>query len=77
MNEAQRTVANIALAALTQDHDQLARLINELPRRQVRDATAHALTLLVAGLKPCFTDDDWQGLIQDGRLALLDLEMEN
>jgi hypothetical protein len=72
----QQLVAGIAMAALTQDHQGLAQLINDCPADKVRDATAHALTVLVAGFRPSFTPHDWQDLINQARASLLLLELD-
>ncbi|MFE5629931.1 hypothetical protein [Streptomyces sp. NPDC056543] len=76
MTPEQRTVGDIAVAALAQDHEELCRLINDVHRRQVRDATASAMTLIVASLRNCFTEADWQAVVDGARLVLLELEME-
>jgi hypothetical protein len=72
----QQLVAGIAMAALTQDHDGLAALINDAPDDKVRDATAHALALIVAGMRSSFTGPDWTALINGARSALYELELE-
>ncbi|MBZ9638009.1 hypothetical protein [Streptomyces sp. PSKA30] len=76
MTEDQKTVAGLVMAALTEDHDGLAHLVNDLPNGKVRPASAHALTLLASIFRAVIAPDDWQALIQEARAsrALLDLD---
>ncbi|WP_432090393.1 hypothetical protein [Streptomyces sp. NRRL F-5630] len=76
LNDAQRTVGNLVLAALAGDRDDLARQINQLPEHQVRDATNQALALLADSFRQSIPPHEWQALLGEARGALLLLDLE-
>jgi hypothetical protein len=56
--------------------DDLVQLINQLPDDKVRDAGAHAPTLLANTFRNVISPDDWTELIQAARSELLALELD-
>jgi hypothetical protein len=77
VTEDQQTVAGLVMAALTCDHDGLAQLINQLPDDKVRDANAHALTLVASVFRSVIRPDDWTGLVEAARTELLTLQLDS
>lgn len=77
MTEDQRIVGGLVMAALTADHEGLARLVNDLPADKIRPAAAHALGLMANTFRSVIAPNDWQYLVNEARSALLELQLDN
>lgn len=76
MTPDQRLVADVAMAALTEDHEELADLVNNLTDDKTRPVAAHTLTFLVSIFRNIIDPADWQGLIDEAKASRLLLDLD-
>ena len=76
MNTDQLLISSLARAALKQDHNAVAAILNDCPDDKLRDATGHTLTLLVAGFKATFCPRDWHAFVNEATASLTLMELD-
>lgn len=76
MTPEQMAVGRIVVAALEGDGDELCRLINAVPKRKLRDASAKSVDLLADCFRQIINPADWQQIVAEARASLLLLDLD-